>query len=360
MNNIAILNWLEHQSLIIQAVVVLAFVIFLNLSVRFTLEYLNKKYKEGSRAWLVAVIGAIKTPIRYINILIGLTILSFLATDQMDSNLVYYIYKGIVIALITCVAWFFIRLIRRTERMISVDLRKQSHGDRGLRDEGTLKAMAKVLEGMVFVIAVLVILSFLNVSVSGLVTFGGLSAAAIALSAKDMLGNILGGTMLYLDRPFLIGDNIASSDKDIEGTVESIGWRLTVVRRKDKTCLYIPNGTFNSLGIINVSRMSHRLINTTFGMRYEDAHLVQAVIADLLNYLRAHPQVDTSCPLLVNIDSFKESSINLLIYALIKVTAWPEFRKVQDEIMLQALTIMQRHGAQSAFPSITTLLKNSQ
>ena len=61
----------------------------------------------------------------------------------------------------------------------------------------------------------------------GVLAFGGIGGIAVGFAAKDLLP-IFSGLMVYLDRPFSVGDWVRSPEKNIEGTVEHIGWRTTV------------------------------------------------------------------------------------------------------------------------------------
>ena len=117
-------------------------------------------------------------------------------------------------------------------------------------------------------------------SVSGLLAFGGIGGIAVGFAAKDLLANFFGGLMIYLDRPFSVGDWIRSPDKEIEGTVEDIGWRLTRIRTFDKRPLYIPNSIFASISVENPSRMSNRRIYEKIGIRYDDCLLYTSDAAD--------------------------------------------------------------------------------
>lgn len=77
-------------------------------------------------------------------------------------------------------------------------------------------------------------------SLSGLLTFGGIGGIAVGMAGKDVLSNFFSGIMLYFDRPFSIGDWIRSPDRNIEGTVAEIGWRITRINTFDHrrcTCL---------------------------------------------------------------------------------------------------------------------------
>ena len=85
--------------------------------------------------------------------------------------------------------------------------------------------------------------------------FGGIGGIAIGFAAKDLLANFFGALMIFLDRPFSIGDWIRSPDREIEGVVEDIGWRSTKIRTFDKRPLFIPNSAFASLTVENASKM---------------------------------------------------------------------------------------------------------
>ena len=112
-------------------------------------------------------------------------------------------------------------------------------------------ALAKLLRLSIVISAVLVALPTVGIEITALLAFGGVGGLAVGFAAQDLLSNFFGGLMIYLDRPFTIGDWIRSPDREIEGTVESIGWRLTVVRTFDKRPLYIPNSVFTTLTVEN-------------------------------------------------------------------------------------------------------------
>ena len=125
------------------------------------------------------------------------------------------------VGVLLCIAWFFLGAIREVE---------QDFAGRDHFDKSTVLAIGKLTRLAVMVTAMLVILQTLGYSISGVLAMGGIGGIAIGFAAKDMLANFFGGLMIYLDRPFSEGDWIRSPDREIEGTVESIGWRITVIR----------------------------------------------------------------------------------------------------------------------------------
>jgi MscS family membrane protein len=197
------------------------------------------------------------------------------------------------------------------------------------------------------------ILQTLGVSISGVLAFGGIGGIAIGFAAKDLLANFFGGMMIYLDKPFKVGDWIRSPDRQIEGTVETIGWRQTVIRTFDQRPLYVPNSAFANIAVENPSRMRNRRIYETIGLRYEDAPMMQQIVEDVKGMLEDDPEIDTSRTLMVNFNAYAPSSLDFFIYTFSKTTDWVEFHGVKQKILLKVLEIITGHGAEIAFPTST-------
>jgi len=199
----------------------------------------------------------------------------------------------------------------------------------------------------------LVTLQTLGFSISGVLAFGGIGGIAIGFAARDLLANFFGGLMLYLDRPFAVGDWVRSPDRSIEGGVEHIGWRLTRIRSFDMRPIYIPNGVFSTMVIVNPSRMTHRRLYETVGIRYADAGKMENIVADVRAMLERHPDIDSEQTTLVHFNKFAPSSLDFFISAYTRTTVWAEFHRVKQDVLLQINAIIAGHGAQIAFPTST-------
>jgi len=226
-------------------------------------------------------------------------------------------------------------------------------------DAITIEALGKVFRLTVFIITGLVILSAMGVNLTGLIAFGGMGGIAVGFAAKDILGNVLGGLMLYWDKPFAVGDWIRSADKEIEGTVESIGWRMTVVRTFDKRPLYIPNGTFSQIAIENPSRMTHRRIRETIGVRYGDVDKVAGITDAIRKMMQDHPEIASDQTLIVNFNVYNQSTLDILIYGFTHTTDWVTFHKVKEDVLLKIAQIVADKGAEMAFPTRTLYVEDS-
>ncbi len=310
------------------------------------LERLRPRIEKTPTLWDDALLFAVGRPL---TALIWLTGISF-AAEIVGQHTGAVIFEAVAplraVGIISIIAWALIRFIQAMEANV---LRWK--GDE--YDPTTVEAIGKLLRISVVITGALMALQTLGFSISGVLAFGGVGGIAVGFAAKDMLANFFGGLMLYLDRPFAVGDWVRSPDRDIEGTVERIGWRLTVIRTFDKRPLYVPNSTFSNIAVENPSRMHNRRIFETIGIRYDDADKMEAVVADVKRMLRQHPEIDPEQTLIVNFNGFAPSSLDFFIYTFTKTTQWVKYHEVKQDVLLKVVAIIESHGAEIAFPTST-------
>lgn len=294
--------------------------------------------------WDDVILHSLQAPISTLiwcwPMLIGIGVL---LEDVLDRS-ISWVYTVQILMAISLIMWTFFRLVSNVEAVV---LRNNK------RDETTVQALSKVVRSIIFVIGAMTIMQTLGLSLSGLLTFGGVGGLIVGLAAKDLLSNFFGGMMVYLDRPFKVGDWIRSPDRSIEGTVEKIGWRMTIIRTFDKRPLYVPNAIFSSIVVENPSRMHNRQINEIIGLRYDDAHKVDDIIKEVCEMVTNHPDIDARQTIIVNFNKFGHSSLDFFIYAFTKTVAWVRYHEVKQDVLLQALAIVHKHGADVAFPTQT-------
>jgi len=247
-------------------------------------------------------------------------------------------------------AWAIWRLVGQME------LRSIQAG----RDITTVSAIGKIAKATILVLTALTLLQRFGASLSGLLAFGGVGGLVVGMAAKDLLANFFGALMIYLDRPFKVGDWIRSPDRAIEGTVEKIGWRLTVIRTFDKRPLFVPNSVFTAIAVENPSRMHNRRIYETVGIRYQDAERLPAIITKVKQMLCEHPEIDTSQTLIVNFNQFGPSSLDFFVYTFTRTTEWVYYHEVKQDVLLKILAIITKEGAEVAFPSRTLYIEPSE
>ncbi len=344
-----------YQNWVLQVLVVLFLTLLVNLIQRRVLNRLLARLEKNTAYWDDVVVLALRRPLSVLILVVGLGF----ALDIIRSEAEAVIFEAVdpvrTVSIIVILAWFLVRLIKQGEDGIIAQ--REAVGEP--YDRTTLDAIAKLLRVSVTIAATLVALQTLGFSVSGVLAFGGIGGLAVGFAAKDLLANFLGGLTIYLDRPFAVGDWIRSPDRDLEGTVEHIGWRLTRIRTFDKRPLYVPNSTFSTIAVENPSRMHHRRIYETIGIRYEDAGKMAAIVSDVEQMLRGHPEIETQATLMVNFTTFAPSSLDFFIYTFTKTTDWAKYHQVKQDVLLRIIEIVETHNAEIAFPTSTVHLANS-
>ena len=220
-------------------------------------------------------------------------------------------------------------------------------------DPTSARMISRILKCAIVLLILLLFGEHFGIGPSGLLAFGGVGGIALGIAGRDVLSNLFSGVMLYFDRPFSIGDWISSPDRNIEGTVVEIGWRLTQLKTFDNRPLYVPNSLFSTISVENPGRMTNRRISTTIGLRYEDADKVTAIVAAIRDLLEKKPEIDQTQSLLIYFDGFGESSLTIMVYCFTKTTRWAEWLAIQQDVFMAIVEIVHAHGADFAFPSRT-------
>lgn len=333
-------------------------VVFATLVARYVVkrgfDRLARQAEKTHNMYDDAVLHAGRKPIGWAVYLFGFSWAAEIAGEQSRQEIFEYVGPLREVGVILLLAWFAVRFIS----FLETHLGDRTYGPTRV-DQTTAMAVGKLLRASVVITAVLIVLQSLGFSVTGVLAFGGIGGIAIGFAARDLLANFFGALMLYLDRPFSVGDWIRSPDREIEGTVEEIGWRLTRIRTFDQRPLYVPNSVFASLSVENPERMKNRRIYETIGVRYDDIDVLKTVIDDVREMLRTHPAIDTSRTLMVNFVSFGPSSLDFFIYTFTRTTVWTEFHEIKEEILFKIAEIVAGHGAEMAFPTQTLHVDSS-
>lgn len=352
-----LLNWLQTRLAdnlwMMQVFVVVLSVLIINFIQKRILSKLVNRLRSSSKTWDDAVVEALQKPLSALVWIVGIAFAAQIVQAKTSAVIFGAIDPVRDIGVIATITWFLIRLIRRVEKNIVT----KGQSSEEFFDRTTVDVTGKILRMSLIITAVLVTMQTLGYSISGILAFGGIGGIAIGFAAKDLLANFFGGLMIYLDRPFAVGDWIRSPDQNIEGTVEDIGWRLTIIRTFDKRPLYVPNSVFTSISVENPSRMDNRRIYETIGIRYDDIDKMDAIVNDVREMLAQHAEIDASKTLIVNFNSFASSSLDFFIYTFTKTTEWVLFHQIKQEILLKVAGIIASHGAEIAFPTSTIYLK---
>lgn len=342
-------NYFGSNSWVAQVFIVVFLTLLISFLQKRILGKLLAKLQETRIYWDDALVDAARSPLTILIWIIGLSFAAEIVSNESGAVIFNAIDPVRDVGVIFTFAWFLVRFIKRTEE--NIVLKKEARGEE--IDRTTADTIAKLLRISVIITALLVMVQTLGFSISGVLAFGGIGGIAMGFAAKDLLANFFGGLMIYMDRPFNVGDWIRSPDRDIEGTVENIGWRLTRIRTFDKRPLYVPNSVFATIAVENPSRMTNRRIKETIGIRYDDVGKMEAIIDDVKKMLQEHEDIDANQTLIVNFNEFASSSLDFFIYTFTKTTNWIRFHEVKQDVLLKVIGIVESHGAECAFPTST-------
>jgi len=339
--------WLWHVFAIILLTLVASYV------ARLLFKKLAIQLQKTANLWDDALLESAQRPAFFSVWLLGFSWVIEILLKHSEAVIFTAIAPARQFLVVALLCWFAIRFIRQVEQ----NLISAQYNDEPM-DATTVLALGKLVRMAIIMTASLVLLQTMGYSISGVLAFGGVGGIAVGFAAKDLLSNFFGGLMVYLDRPFAVGDWIRSPDQEIEGTVEHIGWRQTCIRTFDKRPLYIPNATFSHISVENPSRMQNRRIYETIGLRYDDAMKVEPIVTAVKTMLLQHPDIDQGQTLMVNFNAFSDSSLDFFVYTFTRTTNWVEYHQIKQRVLLSILDIISEHGADIAYPTSTLNIPN--
>ncbi len=341
-----ITTWITANSWIGTAFVIVFLSLVARLFLKIVFDRLERASHRTENIYDDAIIRVSRKPLGWAVLLYGVLWAASIVREHTGAGILEYISQAREVGTIGLLAWFAIRFLQEVANTLI-----EIHDD--AEDKATIAAVSKLLRISVLITGFLIALQSLGFSIEGVLAFGGIGGIAVGFAARDMLANFFGALALLLDKPFAVGDWIRSSQMEIEGTVEDIGWRVTRIRTFDKRPLYVPNANFTSITIENPSRMTNRRIKETIGVRYDDMNVLPAILQDIRAMLANHEEIDTNQILMVNLNEFNESSADFFIYTFTKTTKWARFHEIKEDVLLKIAAIIESHGGEIAFQTHT-------
>ena len=222
-------------------------------------------------------------------------------------------------------------------------------------DDNSIKILIRVIKALIYIVAIFLIFAELGYDLSGLITGLGLGSIVVSLAAQDTIKNLLGGILIFIDKPFQVGDYIIFGT--YEGTVEDMTFRSTRIRTLDNSIVQIPNSLVSSESLENISSISRR--------RYKlDLQLVLDTKMETLNILKNKIYE----VLMKNENVFKDTihiyfneidnnGYNLLILCYLNVSEYYEFLELKEIINEDIMTVINKEKIQLAYDTKTIEIK---
>ena len=304
-----------------------------------------------------AVIHALDGPLRWAILMASLWIAYVVITSRNGEELADVLsadadghqaklsYQIFLATELPFLMWFAARL---TDNFTAI-WRDKAATTEGTFDDQLVPVVRTLAKLIIFIVGLLLIIQNLGGQVGSLLAGLGIGGAAIALASKDTIANLFGSIVIFVDRPFQVGDWVEIGDQ--EGTVEAVGLRVTRIRTFANSLITVPNSTLTTTAINNWSRMRKRRIKLTIGVTYSSTPAqIQAGVAAIREILAKDKRISQDF-MLVNFTNFGSSSLDIFVYAFTVTTRWDEYMRVREEILLQIMGRFADIGLSFAFPS---------
>ena len=324
-------------------VILLLFLLLRGLISSFILKRLENYVAKTSNKFDDALVEASTGPVKFLPIVLGI----FVASSYMefDGKMLIFI-DNINRSLITILIFWLIHqivepltyLIRRVEELLSKDL---------------LNWVVKANKILIIFFGFAATLDIWGIKIAPIIAGLGLFGVAVALGAQDLFKNLISGVLVLVEKRFKIGDWIFVEGV-IEGIVERIGFRSTVIRKFDKSIATIPNSSFAENAVINISETTHWRISWIITLQYNSTIDQLKNIRDQIEkYIENNKdfKIGGETEHAVRIDKFSDSSIDLYVRCFTVTNEWSEWLKVKERLAVEVKKIVEGNGASFAFPS---------
>ncbi len=323
---------------------VLVFLFILGLRKIFTLivmVFLQKMAKFSKTYHDDKIISALKGPIRFAFIIVGVHLFFLLIFKETDT------IKNILNTLVVYTVFWAILSILEALRGVIYGITDKFNHDLSQEMGNFILAILKIL---IMGVGLGAMLQVWGINVTALVASLGIGGLAFALAAKDTAANLFGSFSLLADKSIRIGEWIKVNG--VEGTVETIGMRTTKIRSFQKSLITVPNHIVANNPIENFSRRGIRRIKMHIGLTYAtNSEQITHIIEAIKLMLEQHEEISQKDSLMVNFDSFGDSALNIFIYSFTNTANWAEYLDIREDIHLKIMKIVEENGSSFAFPS---------
>ena len=368
-----------------EGVVALLIILFFRLINRYVIELIAnfvskifiKKEIQDEESLIFYLKDAINTPLIYSLYLLSIQISIFiLIKDQILINNIMPWINTIYMALLT---WAIYSILNNSITIYAQNLLERYQNVR----KEMIVFILKIIKVILILVVILFLFTQLGIDVKAILASLGVGGIAIALAAKDTLANFFASLNIMTDNSFSQGDWIKTDD--FEGTVVDIRMRTTRIRTFDNAMITVPNSQIANAHILNWSkRIIGRRIKMTVGITYESKmEDIVNLKNDIFNMLITHPKIATNNninisktkafeaikqedlygvknTILVFIDEFGASSINILVYCFSKSPMWEDWLDTKEEVMIEISKLVEKNSCEFAYPTQAILIKKDE
>ena len=319
----------------------LIFLIFRGIISKLIIKRLEGIAKKTKNKFDDSFVQAMEGPARFLPIVIGFFIASYYMSFSEDNRVIVDTINRTLITIF--IFWVMHQVIEPISYVLS--------GLNKILTRELIGWIIKSLKILIFILGLAAVLELWGIKIGPIIAGLGLFGVAVALGAQDLFKNLISGILVLVEKRFKIGDWILVEDI-IEGIVEKIGFRSTVIRKFDKSIAIIPNFQFAENAVINISQTTNWIISWTINLQYDSTiDQLKTIRNEIEDYIKKHEDYKPELGYAVRIDKFAESSIDLYVRCFTKTDDWDEWLAVKERLAIQIKQIVEKNGASFAFPS---------
>ena len=332
---------IDFFQIIIGIGIFILFLIFRGLISKLIIKKLELISKKTTNKLDDTFVKAMEGPARFLPIVLGVFFASYYMSFSEESR---SFIENINRTLITILIFWIIHQIIEPVSYILSGLDK-------ILTRELIGWIIKSLKILIFILGAAAVLELWGIKIGPIIAGLGLFGVAVALGAQDLFKNLISGILVLVEKRFKMGDWILV-EGIIEGIVERIGFRSTVIRKFDKSLEIIPNFQFAENAVINVSQTTNWLISWVITLQYDTTvEQLKTIRNQIEEHININEDFDTSIGVAVRVDKFSDSSIDMYIRCFSKTSEWEEWLSVKEKLALEIKQIVEKNNASFAFPS---------
>ncbi|VAW20063.1 Mechanosensitive (MS) ion channel [hydrothermal vent metagenome] len=268
---------------------------------------------------------------------------------DLDINTILFLALNIM----TTVFWIYVFLkLVKVFMSIYADFAESTHNK---LDDQLVPILQNFLTGVVIFLGILKLLTLFGVEPAAVIAGASIGGIAVALASQDTVKNLIGTVMIFVDKPFHIGDWIEAGE--VVGTVETVGFRSTTVRAADTSVYQIPNSTLSEMVVNNKGLRAFRRYTTNLGLRYDTPpELVEAFVKGVRKIIELHPDTREDA-FNVEFTGFGDSALLILVNVYFTALDWSVEQAAKHSLHISILKFAKELGVDFAFPSTTVMIE---
>ena len=317
------------------------FLIFRGIISKVVIKRLKDIAKRTTNKLDDSFVAAMEGPARFLPIVIGFFIASYYMSFSEDSRAIVDTINRTLITIL--IFWVMHQVIEPISYILS--------GLNKILTKELIGWITKSLKILIFILGLAAVLELWGIKIGPIIAGLGLFGIAVALGAQDLFKNLISGILVLVEKRFKIGDWVLV-EGIIEGIVEKIGFRSTVIRKFDKSVAIIPNFYFAENAVINISQTTNWKISWVINLQYNTTvEQLKTIRNEIEDYIKKNEDYKQELGYAVRVDKFANSSIDMYIRCFTKTDDWNEWLVVKERLVISIKQIVEKNKASFAFPS---------